>query len=375
MDLIEEIMKYNSVDKLIEEAIYDAIEVLIKISEGDDTHSDKVVKEKVALLKLFKISIPNDVKEKLKIAKQNGKYKRINFNSIKGYGLKDLFKKGVSLVKEGISRVRQFIYGKDNLLPLPFRNAVEKNADKKIESMQICRVPLAGAFNVLGNLVSRGEYEKKVKSLDYDAMFHLYLKLKLNDGSNWILEKNEVPELKPAKNDSNIEGHVCVPVETKGEISLPDLIENTIKHMGIRNYTHYDFIKLNCQNFVWNTLIANRLIKPSYTNFIMQNVEQVANSIPSWSRKLINFATNLADRGNVLIHGGFYGGAVQSVIFRKTAYTKAAAKRWIRAHGYKHVGIDEKPQFYRIRQENPKKYTHYSTKIIDPNIMLILGYK
>lgn len=268
------------------------------------------------------------------------------------------------------NRVKQFFKGKDNKLPIHFRKTLEAYKDQHIGRLLICRVPLNKTFTILGNLVSNGEYEKKIDSLNYDDMFHLYLLVGLDDGTHLKLEKNQTPELKKSSHVVNNDTE-CVPVDLgHKDILLQDFIDRTINKMGIDNYTHYNYKNLNCQNFVLMHLVANGLIRPSYKNFIMQDVDEVASSIPGWADKLINFATNLADRADVLVHGG----AVQSVVFHKDKYSKAKAKKWLKEHNFKHYGVDEKENTLRYRQENPKKYKKYYTKTVEPDVLYIIGY-
>lgn len=67
---------------------------------------------------------------------------------------------------------------------------------------------------------------------------------------------------------------------------------------------------------------------------------------------------------------------VQSVIFKKNKMNPRQCVDWLYEHGFKFNKIDEKENYYRFRQTNPNKYTHYTTKEIDKKkgIKLILGW-
>jgi hypothetical protein len=47
---------------------------------------------------------------------------------------------------------------------------------------------------------------------------------------------------------------------------------------------------------------------------------------------------------------------VQSVLLRKSKYTKHEAIEWIKKHNYHHHKIDETREFFRFRQRNPDSF-------------------
>ena len=65
---------------------------------------------------------------------------------------------------------------------------------------------------------------------------------------------------------------------------------------------------------------------------------------------------------------------VQSIIFKKNKMNPQQCVEWLYDHGFKYNKIDEKKHYYRFRQTNPKRYTHYTTKEIDKNIKFIIGW-
>lgn len=46
----------------------------------------------------------------------------------------------------------------------------------------------------------------------------------------------------------------------------------------------------------------------------------------------------------------------QTVIFDKLFWRKAAARNWLRRHGYKYGDVDEKANTYRFRQRDPSDF-------------------
>lgn len=66
---------------------------------------------------------------------------------------------------------------------------------------------------------------------------------------------------------------------------------------------------------------------------------------------------------------------VQSIIFKKNAFTKEKAEDWIREHGYKNNGVDEKVKTLRYRQIQPNQSKYkYRVKKLTPEIEFILQF-
>ena len=66
--------------------------------------------------------------------------------------------------------------------------------------------------------------------------------------------------------------------------------------------------------------------------------------------------------------------SIQSVIFPIEIYTINEAINWLKLHKLKHNKVDFKHAYYRFRQFNPKKNSHYYTKVLDDGIHLIISY-
>lgn len=58
------------------------------------------------------------------------------------------------------------------------------------------------------------------------------------------------------------------------------------------------------------------------------------------------------------------GTRVQTLLFSKTHFTKSGAKRWARDHGYVAQKVDEKPNTYRVRQHDPRRFGKHSFRTI-----------
>lgn len=71
---------------------------------------------------------------------------------------------------------------------------------------------------------------------------------------------------------------------------------------------------------------------------------------------------------------------IQSVIFRKTVYSKKQAIDFLKSNGFKFNKLDETDNFYRFRQINPQLledtgFNKVRTKVISKGIEFIIYYK
>lgn len=70
---------------------------------------------------------------------------------------------------------------------------------------------------------------------------------------------------------------------------------------------------------------------------------------------------------------------IQTLIFDKSKYSKDKAEKFIKKHGYKNLGVDEKEDTFRYRQIDPdelkKEYPNFRTIHLGKKIKAVVGYK
>lgn len=198
---------------------------------------------------------------------------------------KDAISKGASRVKEAFSALFS------NKLPKSFRDTLEKNKDKSITNIQICREPISRAVAMFANLISAGTYESEAKKVGPDGFFHLYSIITLDDGATLLHEFNERPVLQ--KHTGTIsEKAECLSI-SGNNIPLGEFIEKAMKQMGEDKYIDYDAIFNNCQDHLLASLQANGLSTQDITNFIKQDTEDLIENTPAFSKILSKKATGL----------------------------------------------------------------------------------
>ena len=66
----------------------------------------------------------------------------------------------------------------------------------------------------------------------------------------------------------------------------------------------------------------------------------------------------------------------RSVRFSREYYNQSDAKKWLKLHKFIPIKeVDIVRNWLRYRITDPRKYNAFSTKMVNPNIELIIGYK
>jgi len=182
------------------------------------------------------------------------------------------------------------------------RNNLQQFGDIEITHIKVCRTPVQKLIQMALNVVSLGEFQKRIENADYDDIFHLYLVITLKDGNKFTLEKNAVIELNQVSNTFHRNNSDCRDIFiNRNNITLKDLLTKTEQQMGSRFYT-YSAKNNNCQEFVIQILKSNNLGNENIYNFIKQNTKQLFVN-DSYLRKLSNSVTSLGAKASTLIEG------------------------------------------------------------------------
>lgn len=173
---------------------------------------------------------------------------------------------------------------------------INKYKNEIIVRFEINRDPVPKAIQSFVNLLSGFK-------VPYDVLFHLRLNCYCKSGFSFIIEKNEVINLSAGVPRSLDNGDL-VKIDRGTDISLGQLLDNTIKIMGHKKYYQYSASSNNCQDFILNVLISNKITDRLYLEFVKQNTDVIFKNNPLL-RKLANSITDMAGKvGNVLWEGG-----------------------------------------------------------------------
>ena len=186
-----------------------------------------------------------------------------------------------------------------NYLP-SIQKLLNNIGDEEIKNITLAREPLPKATSFLANVISKGEFERKLKEQNYDEAFHLFLVIDTPKGK-YIVEKNENINIKRFSGFSkNVETkNVSVP----SNLTLNIMLEKTKSRMGTHKYFNYQALSNNCQKFIDEMLYANGMNNAELHKFILQDSSELLGNDPNY-RKLVNTLTDTKTLFNRITDGG-----------------------------------------------------------------------
>ena len=202
---------------------------------------------------------------------------------------------GAMAIPSIIKKVKEVLFFPAKELSNPFKNFMNKYGEYKITSAKIRRQPISFAIDKILNLISLGNFASAKKQLNYPDMFHLGILLNLElegQKTSLVLEKLERPHFSESWTDDKQVEYLPVSIP---KITLNEFIQNTIKKIGIHNFTQYGgFRGINCQNFIMDLLNANNSLTAQSKKFIYQPIEELIKKQPFWVDKIAQGVTDLS---------------------------------------------------------------------------------
>lgn len=207
--------------------------------------------------------------------------------NIPGNGLKDVIKS-----------VKDYLFFPTSKMSKKSQDVLDKYKDVNIKSIKVFREPIQSSIQSFLNLVSLGKFNEAKKNANFDNLFHLYMVLKLDNGTDILIEKNENiyirDDFNKSKDNESIDIDISDKKLSKGStMNLDTLLYNTEKLMGKFYFYQYNAKSNNCQDFLMNILKANGLADKKYSDFIKQDLEVLFQNLPSWSNKFSQVFTDL----------------------------------------------------------------------------------
>ena len=165
-------------------------------------------------------------------------------------------------------------------------NLIKKYGDKTIVGLIVKRNPISVQVILsLAKIVSKS-LAKTFDSKPYDLLYHIYLEIRLEDGTTLILEKNEV--IKLSKTTRQAEEQLII--QNVPNITINQLLDKTQAKMK-SNFHTYDIIKNNCQIFLLAVLKSNGINQTGSDSFIKQDISGlIGKAIQRGIRGVTDFA-------------------------------------------------------------------------------------
>jgi hypothetical protein len=200
-------------------------------------------------------------------------------------------KNPVDTAKEYYAEANRLIYGNEDY-STKAKKILSEVGDSEIKSIKLMRTPVPDYIIELLNIVSFGDFKKKLKETEYDKLFHLGIVFDTTKG-RVLVEKNEVINISKDIPE-NIEGYEEKNIPINRRTNLNEILKNTQQRLGDK-YFKYSAYDNNCQNFILNLLKANNLGNESDYEWVKQDTEELFKTNP-YLRKLSNTVTDVASR-------------------------------------------------------------------------------
>lgn len=215
--------------------------------------------------------------------------------------VKDKVVSAVDQVKDKVDatvKTAKAVYYGPSELSASVREILAKHGDHVITKASIVRTPVSSAVKEALNVVSLGEFKKKLAKQSYDDIFHLFMVLTMSDGTV-SLEKNSIITM---RENPNRKGESVEATPPEG-LTVNDLMNNAAKKMG-KKFIPYAANSNNCQNFILNVLRANNMDTPENEMFVKQDTNELFEGGFVDLRKFSNAITDLGAKIATVQEGG-----------------------------------------------------------------------
>ena len=174
----------------------------------------------------------------------------------------DLFK---YLTKTGTRKTRKTYKLFSNRMKGNSREVLDASRDVKIVKIEVLFKVLRKLILQTINVLSLGQFSSHNNYSD--GLLHAKLLIHLENGQKVVLDKGATVRLtqSPKHLDSSpgIE-RIVIPCRSRN-LTLGTLYDNTLRKMGTKKFFSYDPSTNNCQDFVYNVLLSNQLMRAKDT--------------------------------------------------------------------------------------------------------------
>jgi hypothetical protein len=182
--------------------------------------------------------------------------------------------------------------------PKVLTDLLEKDGDQIITKIEVCRVPIKGAFATGLNILTLGRLKREMKKKGYDNLYHLYMVLYLANGKVYSIEKNQRVNVLDSKKEGPADA--CQPPLIYGKETLGQFLMDA-ENKNIKGFYRYNAFLDNCQKWIYDIMNSNGITQ--FNKFILQDVSTLA---PSYLSRIVRGITDVAGAVDYAIRGGEY---------------------------------------------------------------------
>jgi hypothetical protein len=189
-----------------------------------------------------------------------------------------------------LTKIIDFIVGK---LPRNSAQVLKYNGDIPISYIEIKRSPISRAINLLLNIISKGEFEKYKRSVNYDDYYHLRMICYLQNGKRILVEKNQNINISTTIREEDKTETIRVSSYKPNTLTLNMMFQNADKKINSDRLYRYS-IKNNCQQFINDLLNSSNINNSEVNKFIMQDIGNLIPKLPEYTKFISQLSTDIA---------------------------------------------------------------------------------
>ena len=173
---------------------------------------------------------------------------------------------------------------------------LKQHGNKIIKTIQACREPLSYALQSIVSGLGGYSLAEAKKEQDIDKFVHTFMRITIDDGTEFMYEKNERPHFTiPPKGIGKNEESINVPITR--QVSLADMCENAIRAVGKMKYFKYNPLTANCQEFLIDNIKSSwPETPPNIITWIDQNASQLQEHLPEVAQDISKNLVNIYNK-------------------------------------------------------------------------------
>jgi hypothetical protein len=213
----------------------------------------------------------------------------------------EIIPSGLKSIKKKVVEIADKVIKGRNDYPPSAATILKKFENQEVKSIELHRKVLSVVYTGLLNVLTSGEFNKRLKEQPKDKLFHISMWVKLANGKTILVEKNEVINMKvnPKKEkEEEVQQAGAVPAG----LTFGEMLDKAQKQMGSKYFT-YSARDNNCGNYIEAVLKANGMNTEATHSFIGQDAKSILKGYPKIA-KAMNALTDFAGRANVIKEGG-----------------------------------------------------------------------
>jgi hypothetical protein len=179
--------------------------------------------------------------------------------------------------------------------------------NNRITSLKIVRTPIQRMLKTILNIISFNAFNT------FDELYHLALIATTDNNKDVIIEKNAVVNINLKYQITEKSEVLEVPYNQN--LTVNELLTNTLKKIGEDRFFKYSGLTQNCQMFIRDILESNNLYSSSINDFLFQDLTELKKELPDYVGKTMNAITDLAGVASQLMGQGL---KIHSIKIRKS---------------------------------------------------------